>query len=75
MMEVLQDPTAAENRRDEMAKSAAPFVHPKLSAVAALDASGKLSGIMAVNIVSVPNEMFLSRDGRQRLSFQARPRG
>ena len=34
MMSVLRDQNAEQARRDEMAKSAAPYVHPKLHAVA-----------------------------------------
>jgi hypothetical protein len=62
MMGVVQDPQAAQNRRDTFAIAAAPFVHPKLGAIASLDASGKLSGVTAVNMISVPHEMFLSRE-------------
>ena len=45
-----------------MARSAAPFVHPKLSAVAMLDAAGKSMGLSALNIISVPENYFLSRE-------------
>ena len=38
------------------------FCHPKLNAVATLDAAGKLGAIMSVNIITVPCEMFLSRE-------------
>ena len=31
MLSVLRDETAAPERRDEMAKAAAPFVHPRLT--------------------------------------------
>lgn len=33
MLEILRDTTQDPTRRDEMAKSAAPFIHPKLSSV------------------------------------------
>ena len=33
MLEVMRDANADEARRDEMAKAAAPYVHPRLSAV------------------------------------------
>lgn len=33
MLRVMRDPTASDSRRDDMAKSAAPYVHPKLNAV------------------------------------------
>jgi len=35
MMRVMHDPKADEDRRDEMARAAAPYVHPKLAAIAA----------------------------------------
>lgn len=62
MLKVVGDPQAAENRRDAMAIASAPFCHPKLNAVATLDAAGKLGAIMSVNIITVPCEMFLSRE-------------
>ena len=62
MIEVLRDPQATTQRRDTFAIAAAPFVHPKLGAIATLDAAGKLGSIMAINMISVPNEMFLSRE-------------
>jgi hypothetical protein len=49
-----------------MAVAALPFCHPKLSAVATLDAAGKLGTIMSISIVSVPNEFFLSREMADR---------
>lgn len=33
MLKVMRDEMADEKRRDEMAKAAAPYVHPKLSSV------------------------------------------
>lgn len=33
MLTVMRDPTASQPRRDEMAKSAAPYCHPKLANV------------------------------------------
>jgi len=33
MLRVMRDRNASADRRDEMAKAAAPYVHPKLSAV------------------------------------------
>ena len=40
MLRVMRDPHEADERRDEMAKSAAPYVHPKLAAVAFADPNG-----------------------------------
>jgi hypothetical protein len=54
MLAVIADPSAAQRRKDEMAKSAAPFVHPRLNALATLDASAPV-GRLEVNIVSVPS--------------------
>jgi hypothetical protein len=33
MLRVMRDPHADEKRRDSMAQSAAPYIHPKLAAV------------------------------------------
>jgi hypothetical protein len=33
MLRVMRDPSAAAKRRDEMAKAAAPFLHPKLASI------------------------------------------
>src|SRR5262245_58235614 len=40
MLAVIRDENAPEARRDEMAKAAAPYVHPRLAAV---DHSGEMS--------------------------------
>jgi hypothetical protein len=41
MLAVLRDPNAATERRDEMAKAAAPYIHPRLSNVEAkIDLTG-----------------------------------
>lgn len=34
MLKVMRDPKAGDDRRDEMAKAAAPYVHPKLASMA-----------------------------------------
>jgi hypothetical protein len=33
MLKIMRDPEADDDRRDEMAKAAAPYVHPKLASV------------------------------------------
>jgi hypothetical protein len=33
MLSIMRDPTVDDDRRDEMAKAAAPYLHPKLAAV------------------------------------------
>lgn len=37
MLKVMRDPEQEDARRDEMAKAAAPFIHPKLNAISAPD--------------------------------------
>jgi hypothetical protein len=34
MLRVMRDPKADGNRRDEMAKAAAPYIHPRLASIA-----------------------------------------
>ena len=41
MLAVLRDPEAEQSRRDEMAKQAAPYLHPRLNAVAVTSTNGK----------------------------------
>jgi hypothetical protein len=33
MLKVMRDPAAEEGRRDEMARAAAPYLHPKLQSI------------------------------------------
>ena len=54
MLEVLRDPQAERPRRDSMAVSAAAFVHPKLNAVATVDASNANCGPLEVRVYAVP---------------------
>ena len=54
MMSVLRDQNAEQARRDEMAKSAAPYVHPRLGMTATVDAAGASERIATITIVSVP---------------------
>lgn len=39
MLRILRDPSIDNSRRDDMAKAAAPYVHPRLTA---MDISGRL---------------------------------
>ena len=56
MLGVMRDPVADPDRRDRMASSAAPYIHPKL---ATTELTGKGGGPIQVNIIkfgkSVPN--------------------
>lgn len=56
MLRVMRDSTADEARRADMAKSAAPYMHPRL---ASTELTGKGGGPVQVNIIkfgkSVPN--------------------
>jgi hypothetical protein len=54
MLSVLGDENAAQQRRDEMAKSAAPFCHPRLGLVATTDGANGAGRIGTINILVVP---------------------
>ena len=49
MLRVMRDETAKAERRDEMAKAAAPFIHPRLSAIGH---SGEIG--TSVQVIRVP---------------------
>ena len=51
MLAVMRDTRAEPSRRDEMAKAAAPYVHPKL---AAIEHTGKDGGPMAMTFSWLP---------------------
>lgn len=51
MLGIMRDATAEPDRRDDMAKAAAPYMHPKLAAVEHTGADGgpiKVTGIEVV---------------------------
>jgi hypothetical protein len=56
MLRVMRDPSAAEKRRDEMAKAAAPYVHAKLSSIehSPLQGEPKVTGIEVTFVVPKP---------------------
>jgi hypothetical protein len=55
MLAVLRDPEAEQSRRDEMAKQAAPYLHPRLNAVGITSTNGNSGGdINIVQILAVP---------------------
>ena len=61
MIAVMRDPNADQRRRDEMARSAAPFVHPRLSTVdASVDATASTQRIGSVNILAIESGCFLT---------------
>ena len=59
MLRTMRDPTVEPHRRDTMAKAAAPYIHPTLSAVAHkhLDAKGHpIAPVITVTIMKAPPE-------------------
>ena len=53
MLQVVRDPDQPNERRDEMAKAAAPYVHPKLSAIDAKvhqDLSAKVQMVDTIDL-------------------------
>lgn len=52
MLGILRDENAAVERRDDMAKAAAPYVHPRLAAV---EHGGKIDGTFTV-VTGVPRK-------------------
>ncbi len=50
MLRVMRDPNADAKRRDAMAQAAAPYVHPKLSAVDAPPAGTKEKPRVSVEV-------------------------
>jgi hypothetical protein len=53
MLAILNDPDAAQQRKDQMAISAAPFMHPRLAMTASVGGAGGGS-IESVVVVGVP---------------------
>ena len=53
MLAVLRDPEAEQSRRDEMAKQAAPYLHPRLNAVGITSTNGKAAAAGDMNIVQI----------------------
>ena len=53
MLSVMRDDEADPNRRDDMAKASAPYVHPKLAAV---EHTGKDGGALQVLITRFSGE-------------------
>jgi len=58
MLAVLRDPKAETERRDEMAKAAAPYIHPRLSNVEAkIDVTGHEAALVELE---APEEVNLA---------------
>jgi hypothetical protein len=60
MLAVLRDPKAETERRDEMAKAAAPYIHPRLSNVEAkIDVTGHEAALAEIEehaaVLSLPS--------------------
>lgn len=53
MLKVMRNPKAAETRRDDMAKAAAPYVHPKL---ASMQHTGRDGGAIKVDLKSLNSD-------------------
>lgn len=56
MMRVMRDPQADDGRRDDMARAAAPYLHPRLAAV---EVSGKDGG-------PIPLELLVTQVAQRR---------
>jgi hypothetical protein len=62
MLAIVSDENAPEHRRDSMAVASAAFVHPKLSAVASVDASNAGNCITTIQFLAVPTGVFLTKE-------------
>jgi hypothetical protein len=67
MLQVIEDETATQTRRDQMAIAAAPFCHPRLSAVTTSNTNVNHKGddnpTGIVNIFAVPRGAHITHDG------------
>ena len=68
MLAVLRDPNATDQRRDQMAIQSAPYIHPRLNAVAVSNnygggGNGAHSDINITRILAVPRGGRLAPDG------------
>jgi hypothetical protein len=65
MIAIMEDPTADPGRRDEMARAAAPFVHPKLSSITSSSTNLNYQADVNPNvqIFAVPRGARVERDG------------
>lgn len=62
MLRVMRDPSADHERRDKMAAAAAPYVHPKLSAIEHAGSKGGAPLRMEIAWKSSPSKSTTSRE-------------
>jgi hypothetical protein len=58
MIQTMNDPSVDQHRRDRMALEAAPYMHPKLTAIAVGPSDGSPSSnltVTTINVISVPS--------------------
>jgi hypothetical protein len=60
MLSILNNPDAAEGRKDQMAISAAPYMHPKLNLSATSELNGGGNCITNIHFLVIPRGCFLS---------------
>src|SRR6476646_4976993 len=65
MLAVLRDPEAEQSRRDQMAVQAAPYLHPRLNAVATTNLNGREGDTInnIVQILAVPRGARIDKSG------------
>jgi hypothetical protein len=54
MMAILNDPAAAQQRKDQMAIASAPFMHPRLAMTASVDPANGGGVVASVTVIGVP---------------------
>ena len=69
MLGVLTDPNADQRRRDDMARAAAPFVHPRINPIAEGSVAGDAGSSVTINILPIESgSHYLSPDQVERLT-------
>ena len=69
MLSILKDENADQRRRDDMARAAAPFVHPRINPIAEGKAAGDTGGTISVTILPIESgSHFLSPAQVERLT-------
>jgi hypothetical protein len=73
MLRIMEDVTADPARRDEMARSAAPFVHPKLSSVTTSNVNTNFNGgdVNFVQIFAIPHGALIDQSGKVVIDGEA----